>query len=180
MPCPASMWCAVYNDRLSASLINKRVVRTYTYAHAHAQHVYMHVYNDRLSASLINKRVVRIYTYAHAHAQHVYMHVYNDRLSASLINKRVVRTYTYAHAHTQHVYMHVYNDRLSLFGGGPGMIICTCAPHAHRCRRAALGLASSVVALGSSIDQRIRRSGVCAHICMCIRMCILHAACVHV
>jgi len=27
MPCPSSMWCAAYNDRLSASLLNRRIVQ---------------------------------------------------------------------------------------------------------------------------------------------------------
>ena len=26
MPCPSRMWCAAYNDRWSASLLNKRIV----------------------------------------------------------------------------------------------------------------------------------------------------------
>ena len=27
LPCPDNMWCHVYNDRLSASLLNKRIVQ---------------------------------------------------------------------------------------------------------------------------------------------------------
>jgi len=27
MPCPASMWCSAYNDRFSASLLNRRIVQ---------------------------------------------------------------------------------------------------------------------------------------------------------